>query len=161
MQKLLLALALACLACASAGCTASRISDPSKPEQQAVLAVIGQFVDGFNSGDTARAQAQCTDEMAIVDEFPPYEWHGAGALTKWFGDFGVDCRRNGIGEGHVELGKPRHVDVSGEYAYAVIPSDYAYKRNGEKVEESGALFTFALHRNSSGWRISGWSWARN
>jgi len=122
---------------------------------------VQQFVDAFNAGDSAKALAQCTDEMAIVDEFPPHEWHGAGALQRWLGDYGVDAKRNGISEGVVTLGKATHVDVSGVYAYAVIPADYAFKRNGEKVAEHGSIFTFALHKNATAWLISGWSWAKN
>jgi ketosteroid isomerase-like protein len=161
MTKLTCALALALLTGGSSSCTASRIADPSKPEQLAVLATVQQFVEGFNAGDTAKALALCTDEMAIVDDIPPHEWHGPGALTKWLGDYGVDAKRNGITDGVVTLGKARHVDVSGACAYAVIPSDYTFKRNGEKVEEHGSLFTFALHKNATAWLISGWAWAKN
>ena len=52
---------------------------PTAAEAQAdVLKAEQEFVDTFNKGDTKSVLAACTDEMSIIDEFPPYEWHGAG-----------------------------------------------------------------------------------
>jgi len=130
-------------------------------EKADVMVTVNQFVNGFNKGDTKTAAAACADQTSIIDEFPPHEWHGAGACLTWMGDYDTDARKNGITDGVVTLDKPRHVDVGGNYAYVVIPSDYAFKKQGKPVKESGSMFTFALQKGPAGWRITGWAWAKN
>lgn len=135
---------------------------PSTASAQAdVLAPIHRFVDAFNQGDYKGAAASCADAVAILDEFPPHEWHGAGACTRWMNDYDADAKKHGITDGKVTLGTPRHVDVTGDRAYVVIPSDYAYKLGGKPTRESGSMFSFALQKGPAGWRILAWSWAKD
>ena len=129
--------------------------------QADVLAPVHQFVDGFNKGDTKTALGACADQTSIIDEFPPYEWHGAGACAKWASDYDANSKKDGITDGVVTLGKPRHVDVSGDRAYVVIPSDYAFKQKGKPAKETGAIFTFALQKSAAGWRIIAWTWSKS
>jgi len=126
-----------------------------------VLVPVHKFVDGFNKGDTKAAVSACADHTSIIDEFPPHEWHGAGACAKWMSDYDADAKKNGITDGIVTLGKPSHVDINADHAYVVIPSNYAYKKGGTPVEEVGSMFTFALHKGPNGWRITGWAWAKH
>jgi hypothetical protein len=126
-----------------------------------VLATVNQFVNGFNKGDTKSAAAVCAEQTSIIDEFPPHEWHGKGACAKWMADYDKDAKLNAITDGVVTLGTPRHVDVNGTTAYVVIPSDYAFRKKGIPVKETGSMFTFALQKGAAGWRITGWSWAKN
>jgi ketosteroid isomerase-like protein len=149
MHKLIFALAIALSLAAPA-----RASDKTD-----VMATIYQFVDGFNKGDVKSALAACAEETSIIDDFPPHEWHGAGACAKWANDFDANSKKDGITDGIVTLGKPRHVDVTADHAYVVIPTDFAFKRNGKPVKQSKAAFTFALHKGTAGWRIASWSWA--
>ena len=57
--------------------------------------------------------------------------------------------------------KPKHIDIDGTYAYVVIPSEYSFKRQGKPVKEKDSAFTFALKKGPAGWKITGWSWAKN
>lgn len=150
MPKLIFAIAVAFL-----------LQGPSQAEKDAVMVPVRQFVDGFNKGDTRSALAACAEQTSIIDEFPPHEWHGPGACAKWMADYDTDARKNGITDGIVTLGTPKHLDVAGDRAYAVIPSDYAFKRKGTPVKETASAFTFALQKTAAGWRITGWSWAKN
>ena len=102
-------------------------------EKTDVMVPVLQFVDGFNTDDTKKAAAACTDEMSIIDDFPPHEWHGPGALSKWLADYEVDAKKNVITDGRLALGKPRHIDVTGNRAYVVIPTNYAYKMKGKRI----------------------------
>ena len=68
---------------------------------------------------------------------------------------------NGITDGVVKLGKPKHLDINGDRAFVVIPSSYIYKKKGRLIKQIGSAFTFALQKESSGWKITGWSWATN
>jgi hypothetical protein len=130
-------------------------------DKSEVMAPVHQFVDGFNKGDTKSAAAACTDEMSIIDEFAPHEWHGAGALSRWMADYEADAKKNGITNSVVTLSKPRHVDVTGDRAYVVVPTDYAFKVNGKPVKEHGSIMAISLQKVGSDWRITGWAWAKH
>ena len=151
MHKSFIALTIAVLATGPA--VASEESD--------VMAPLHQFVDGFNKGDTKSALAACAEQTSIIDEFPPHEWHGAGACSNWANDFDADAKKNGITDGIVTLGKPRHVDVTGDRAYVVIPTDYTFKQNGKEMKETASTFTFALQKGTAGWKIIGWAWSKS
>jgi ketosteroid isomerase-like protein len=126
-----------------------------------IMATVNRFVDAFNKGDAKAAAAACADETSIIDEFPPHEWHGAGACSKWMEDYDADAKKNNLTDGVVTMSKPRHVDVTGDRAYVVVPSNYKFKLKGKVVEEVGSMFTLALHKGTAGWRITGWAWAKN
>ena len=125
-----------------------------------VMAVVKQFVDGFNKGDVKSALATCSEQTSIVDEIPPHEWHGPGACANWAKDFDADAKKNGVTDGKVTIGKPRHVDVTGDRAYVVVPASYAYKLKGKPMKEAGATLTIALQKGASGWLMTGWTWTK-
>jgi len=151
MKKLLIALALATLAAGPAVAS----------EASAVMAAVNQFINGFNQGDTKMILASSASEMAIIDEFPPHMWQGPGALQKWMDAFDADAKLNGITDGVVTLAAPRHVDVTGDRAYAVIPADYVFKQHGKAMKETASTITLALQKGATGWKITGWAWAKN
>ena len=129
-------------------------------EKDEVMAPVKQFTDGFNKGDVTSALAACAEQTSIVDEFPPHEWHGPGACATWAKDFDADAKKNGISDGKVTLGKPRHVDIAGDRAYVVVPASYAYKLKGKPMKETGSTLTIALQKGASGWLMTGWSWTK-
>lgn len=161
MHRVLLALAATCLAAGTLSCSSTRSAEATTPDQKAVMATVHEFVDGFNAGDVKRATSVCTDAMSILDEFPPYEWHGAGALSKWLQDYAADAQQNGITDGVVTLLAPRHIDVMADRAYVVATADYTFRMQGKPVGEQGSGFTFALQRVKDAWRITGWCWSKN
>ena len=130
-------------------------------QQKDVMAPVHQFVDGFNKGDTKSALAACADETSIIDEFPPHEWHGAGACAKWADDYDANAKKDGITDGMVILGKPRHVDVTGDLAYVVVPANYRFKQKGKPVSEIGSMLTIALQKGPAGWRMTAWTWTKH
>jgi ketosteroid isomerase-like protein len=150
MQKIVAAMAVAVLAAGPAFAS----------EKTDVMAPVHQFVNGFNKGDLKTALAACADQTSIIDEFPPHEWHGAGACAKWANDFDADAKKNGITDGIVTLGTPRHVDIMGDRAYVVVPANYTFKKKGKPAKETGSTLALALQKEASGWRISGWAWAK-
>lgn len=151
MNKMLIALVVAILAQGPA--IASEKTD--------AMAVIQQFVDAFNKGDMQSAIAQCADQTSIIDDFAPHEWHGAGACAKWGKAYEADAKKNDITDGVVTLGAPRHLEVTANHAYAVIPVDsFTYKVKGKATKETGSILTVALRKGDSGWRITGWAWTQ-
>ena len=133
----------------------------SSADQKAAMAVVQQFTDAFNKGDTKAAAAACAEQTSIIDEFPPHVWHGAGGCARWMADFDADAKKNGITDGNVKLATPKHVDVTADRAYIVVPADYTYKMKGKPVKETASLLTVALQRSAGGWKITGWSWSKN
>lgn len=126
-------------------------------ESADVMARVHQFIDG----DTKTSLAACAPEAAIVDEFPPHEWQGPGACSNWNRDYRAYNKANGITDTIATVGKPTHVDITGNRAYVVVPANYTYKQRGKQVTESGSIFTVALRKGPTGWRITGWAWAKN
>lgn len=151
MRKVLIALAVAVLVAMPTAAT----------EKTDVMATVRQFVDGFNKGDIKSAVATCADQASIIDEFPPFEWHGAGACSNWANDYDADAKKNGITDGIVTLGKPRHIDIAGDRAYVVVPANYKFKQKGKLVREIGSMLTIALQKGAAGWRITAWAWAKH
>lgn len=151
MPKALIALTVALLAAAP----------NALAQQKDVMATVHQFVDGFNKGDTKSALGACADQTSIIDEFPPHEWHGAGACAKWADDYDANAKKDGITDGMVILGKPRHVDVTGDLAYVVVPANYRFKQKGKPVAEIGSMLTIALQKGPAGWRMTAWTWTKH
>jgi ketosteroid isomerase-like protein len=125
-----------------------------------VMAPVHQFVDSFNKGDAAKVVAACAPQTAIVDEFPPHVWQGPGACSAWLKDYDLDSQKRVITDGFVKLGKPQHVDVSGDIAYIVVPANYTYREKGKKVTEAGSVLTLTMRKAATGWQITAWTWAK-
>ncbi|HEX4198019.1 MAG TPA: nuclear transport factor 2 family protein [Caulobacteraceae bacterium] len=124
----------------------------------AAMATLQRFADSFNRGDTKTAGALQADDSAIVDEFPPHQWHGPGAFSAWLGDFAKDAAAKGESDQHLAVGKPTRVDLDGDTAYVVAPALYTFKQHGKPMAES-AQMTFALRNGASGWKIAAWAFA--
>lgn len=129
-------------------------------ERDDVMKPVRQWVEGLNRGDTKSAIAACAPQTSIVDEFPPHEWHGDGACARWVTELEAYNRGLGLTDGIVTLGKPRRVDITGDRAYVVAPTEFNYKEHGKPGKEAGALFTVSLQNTPAGWRITGWAWSR-
>ena len=155
MRKLIVAVAVA-LAVAPVAVSAAAAS-----EKTDVMAVVHQFMDGLNKGDTQSALTACASPASIIDEFPPHEWQGATACADWANDFAADSKKNGITDPIVKLGTPKHVDITGDRAYVVVPATYTFKQHGKRATESGSLLTVALQKGAAGWRITGWAWTKH
>lgn len=156
-----LAFAAAVLVAGSLGCAMPGTAGSLNAEQAAVMAPVHQFTDGFNAGDVAAAVAACTDPVIIIDEFPPYAWHGAGAMDRWMSDYVKDAEQKELTNGVVTLHAPKHVDVANDRAYVVVPVNYEFNQKGKAVKQTRSTLTVALVKTAAGWRITGWAWATN
>ena len=129
-------------------------------EKADVMVPVHQFIDGLNKGDAKTAFAACASPVSIIDEFPPHQWAGATACADWANDFDDYNKKYRITDPIVTIGRPRHVDITGDRAYIVLPATYSFERNGKKVTESGATMTVALQKGADGWRMTGWAWSQ-
>ncbi len=155
MNRALLAIALLV---SIAGMRPAFAADAASTEAD-LIAPVKKWIEAFNKGDTAAAKAGCADSTSIIDEFPPHEWHGAGACAKWMDDFDANAKENGITDAIVSLGKPLHATATGDRGYLVVPASYTYKEKGKPTEQTGATLTIAMQKGAAGWTITGWAWS--
>jgi ketosteroid isomerase-like protein len=148
MRKLIFIFAVGALAAGWCGAT----------EQTDVMAVVKQWSDAFNTGDAKSALAACAEQTSIIDDVPPHEWHGVGACSRWMSDDAAFMKKNEFTHAVVTLGKARHVDVTADRAYVVVPADFTYIQKGKQVKET-AVVTMTLQKSGTGWHITGWAWA--
>lgn len=121
---------------------------------------VRQYVAAFNKGDVRTMASTCTSPALIIDGLPPHAWQGPTACKDWYRDVTVAGKHEGAAGYFVTLGKPRHVDITGDRAYVVVPATMAFTVHGKAVRQSGSMFTVALRRVDEGWRITGWAWAK-
>lgn len=124
-----------------------------------VMAPIQKFIDSFNKGDVAAAAAThaATADLVIIDEVPPYAWHGAKAFQTWSADLESDAKKHGITEPKVTLGAVTRIEKNGDQSYVVVPTVYTFKQGGTAMREA-AQMTVVLRKGPTGWLIHGWTW---
>ncbi len=142
-------------------CSILAIAPATATESSNVMATVHQFMHGVSTGNIKSAVAACASPASIIDDFPPHEWQGPTACADWARDFKTAVKAAGYADNVVTLGKPTHVDVTGDRAYVVVPANYRYKFHGKPVAEDGSIFTVALRKLPEGWRITGWAWAKH
>jgi ketosteroid isomerase-like protein len=128
------------------------------PDAQ-IVAPIKKFIDSFNKGDAAGAAAThlADADLVIVDEVPPFAWHGAKAFQSWAAALDADSKMNGITEPMVTISDPTRTETHGDHAYVVVPAVYSFKQKGVAMREA-AQMTVVLKKGASGWLIHGWTW---
>jgi ketosteroid isomerase-like protein len=124
-----------------------------------IMGVITKMNDAINKNDGKTAAAAYTANGTIIDEFTPHMWSGANVFGAWSAGFDAYSKAQGDTDPWVTLAKPSHVSASGDHGYAVVPATYTFKEHGKKMTEHG-LWTFAMEKSGSDWKIAGWAWAR-
>jgi len=148
MHRLLISLAISLLAVEVAAASV----------ETELTSVVQQWADGFNKANAELIAASCADEASVVDDFPPHEWKGAGACTRWFTDFQAFATRVNIADAVITVGEPGHVDITGDVAYVVTPMKLAYRSKGKPASLDG-IVTIILRNGAAGWRITSVTWA--
>jgi ketosteroid isomerase-like protein len=124
-----------------------------------VAAPIRQFIDGFNKGDTALANATyAKGDIAIMDEFAPHYWSGPHAAQDWAAAYGKHAQATGVTDGKVIYSAPTRTDIEGDLAYVIVPTEYLYKEHGKPMDEKGQI-TAVLHKEDGAWKIRAWTWS--
>jgi ketosteroid isomerase-like protein len=130
-------------------------------EKADVWATVKQYMDAVDKGDMKAMLDECGAQTSIIDEFPPHLWQGTTGCADWANDFVAFSKKNNMTDEAVTLGRPLHVDVNGDRAYVVAEAKYTFKQNGKRTTERGALWTVALQKIGTNWRITGWTWSRH
>ena len=124
------------------------------------MGAVLQYVEAFNNGDSTAMAATCADPMQILDGMSPHVWQGPTAAEDWYRDALAEGEHLGVTDYHIGLGEPRHVDVTGDYGYVVVPVTFSYNLRGKPVNQTGAVYTVALRKVAADWRLTAWAWAK-
>lgn len=119
---------------------------------------IKRFIDSFDKGDIAAAEATHAADVVIIDEVEPYVWQGRDAFKHWLADLEKHDTAGGVTDGNVKLGETLREEITGDTAYVVMATDYTFKQKGVAMKEPSQM-TFALRKERDGWRIAGWTFA--
>jgi hypothetical protein len=146
------------LACAALLVAGLAIPAAAAAAPEGPVGAVHTFIDAFNRGDIAAAQAANDPEVRIVDEIPPHEWHGPGSFQAWVGDLGKEAKTKGQTDQKVTLGQTVREVVDGDTAYVVVRAVYTYREHGKPIVEP-AQIAAALRHETGGWKIASWAWA--
>jgi ketosteroid isomerase-like protein len=154
LGRTLVCLAILVIAPVCAAVSAGR-ADTTDP-----MGAVRQYIDAFNKGDKDTMAATCAPTSSILDGMAPHVWQGPTACQDWYRDVLVTGEREGAKGYFVTLAEPRHVDVSGDRAYVVVPATMTFKVHDKQVTQTGSTFTVALQKLPNGWRITAWAWSK-
>jgi len=124
------------------------------------MAAVRHYVDAFNTADSDAMAATCADPMQILDGMAPHVWQGPTASQDWWRDVLTEGDHLGASGYHIALGEPRHVDITGDNAYVVVPATMTFDLRGMQIKQTGATWTVALRRVGDEWRLTAWAWAK-
>jgi hypothetical protein len=124
------------------------------------MAAVRKYVDAFNRSDAAVMATTFAIPGSILDGMAPHVWQGPTATQDWYRDVLVEGKQHGASDYFITLGEPLHNNVTGDSAYVVVPATMTFKVRGERVTQTGAVFTVALRKLAEEWRIAAWAWAK-
>jgi ketosteroid isomerase-like protein len=124
------------------------------------LATVHQYIEAFNRGDAKGMAAAFAVPGSILDGMAPHVWHGPTATEDWYKDVLAEGEHAGASGYVVTLDEPRHVNITGDNAYIVLPASMTFKVRGTEITQTGAVLTVALRKLAEGWRIAAWAWAK-
>ena len=100
-----------------------------------VMAVVHQWIDAFNKSGIGLDL--CAEQISIMDDFPPYEWHGPGACSTWLNDFKALTTADNITDQHATLRKPQQLYVTGDRAFFSASASLTFKLAGKPMKQRG------------------------
>ena len=124
------------------------------------IPTVQNYIDAFNRGDAEAMAAAFAPQGSILDGMAPHLWQGPTASQDWYRDVLAEGKQHGASGYRVTLDEPRHVNVSGDAAYVVVPATMTFNLQGKQVTQTDAVFTVALRKLAQGWRIAAWAWAK-
>jgi ketosteroid isomerase-like protein len=127
---------------------------PAQPPAQ-IVALTQAIVDASNSNVAAGLARIYTDDAVVIDENPPFVWHGAHAGVQWFS--GVQQLLAGSHSSmHAVAAAPLDFQINPEGDDAYLSQKFAISvtTNGTMNTEHGTQ-TYTFHKGDDGkWKIS-------
>jgi ketosteroid isomerase-like protein len=123
-------------------------------------AAVRRYVNAFNAADVDAMAAECAEPMQILDGMAPHVWQGPTATEDWWRDVQTEGELLGASGYQIALGAPRHLDVTGDCCYVVVPATMTFTVAGAQRTQDGSTYTVALRKIDDRWHLSAWSWSK-
>lgn len=124
------------------------------------MVAVRAYVEDLHRVRTHRGHRRRIARVERLDGMAPHVWQGPTAAEDWYADALAEGEHLGVTDYCIRLAEPRHVDVTGENAYVVVPATFSYKVRGTPVDQTDAVFTVALRTVAGGWRLTAWAWSK-
>ena len=105
-------------------------------DETVVIAVVHRWADAFSRRSLSTDIAPCAENAVVIDDLAPHVWQGPGACSQWFKAFEAWASKAGASNAVIRLGKIRHLDVDGAFAYLVAPVTLSYIRPTNRLTSS-------------------------
>jgi hypothetical protein len=125
----------------------------------ALVDVINKALNDFRGGDiTAFTAAWMPRGVEIVDDVPPYQWTGEGALQRWLSDTSKHIAGLDLADLDIRSKPALHAEVSGDNGYVILPVVVTYKRAGRRYIQEGTQ-VLVMNKTEKGWKMRTMSYA--
>jgi ketosteroid isomerase-like protein len=155
MKKIQYLLASICAAFA----LQANAAEPSTALKAELKAVLQANQSAGEAYDLKKFTETTTNQLTIVDEFPPFSWSGKGAAARYLKDMQAVVTKNKITNFKSEIKDATDVGLDQNVAYAVYPVSYTFKK-GEMKEYEGEGFQTVIFKKSKDnkWLIENTTW---
>ncbi|MBV8490470.1 MAG: nuclear transport factor 2 family protein [Candidatus Eremiobacteraeota bacterium] len=128
---------------------------PTPPPEIAALSAA--TIAATNADDATKFAGLYTDDAVVVDENPPFAWHGADAGAQWWHVTDAIIAKLHLKNLYATPASPSEFAQSDTDAYMIVPVTLGGSANGKTFTESGTL-TYTFHKTPAGWKISSQVW---
>ena len=91
--------------------------------------------------------------------YGPLTWSGKGACLTWMKDGDDYGKKTGLSDGLVSFEDEPKIVITGDMAYAAMPTRFTYSVKGKPAAEPlRSIWAYTLQKLPAGWRITGMSW---
>ena len=134
-------------------------AEPSPALKAELKAVFQANQTAGEANDLKKFTETTTNQLTIVDEFPPYSWSGKDAAARYLKDMQAMVVKEKISNFKSEIKDATNVGVDQNVAYAVYPVSYTFKM-GEAKEYVGEGFQTIIFKKSKAnkWLIDNTTW---
>ena len=135
-------------------------TDPSAALKAELKAVLQANQNASEAYDLKKFTETTTNQLTIVDEFPPFSWSGKGAAARYLKDMQALVAKQKITNFKSEIKDAKDVGLDQNVAYAVYPVSYTFKK-GDVKEYEGEGFQTVIFKKSKDnkWLIENTTWA--
>lgn len=124
------------------------------PTMMAPIERIAEFIASGGVGSPAAAFADA--KVTIIENFAPYVFAGATAVTAW--TLGMRAHLSGLTELRHRFGEPQNFSRSDDQVFLSLPTEWSGCIAGRPFTEHGG-WCFVLTRQGHDWRIRSYGWA--
>ena len=122
----------------------------------AMLQPIQEWIAAYNAGTAPLPEEIFTQDVVIIDEFPPFVWTGISGEHRWAKEIDAFMKP---GQQHASAGAARRFQstTSGDRVSFVLPATLTISRGKRKFTER-ALWFYVLVKTSHAWKIAADTW---